>query len=188
MILHCFYFILYVLFIWFYVVSTWFNIVNTWFYRWFYMISFRFDLTQYCCQGICWKPMSSWNSCACFGGSDLRLLTKFPLNPQNPGNPPNPGMNSKTLRVSGGCTLPAFQASNIRNFSRTFEIVAWRSESRSDARSLGRKFRKMNMKNWNLEPKSGLPKFLVEAKFVFGIWILISRGQKYQIISKSSQR
>ena len=37
---------------------------------------------------------------------------------------------------------------------------------------------------WSLKPENGLPEFLAEAKLIFWIRMLISRGRKYQILSK----
>ena len=43
----------------------------------------------------------------------------------------------KTRKVSEGCTLPTFQASNIRNLGWMFDISAGRSASQTDVRNLG---------------------------------------------------
>ena len=40
----------------------------------------------------------------------------------------------------------------------------------------------------SLKPKKRVPEVLVEAKLIFGIWVLIFWGQKYQILSKSGQK
>ena len=45
----------------------------------------------YLFEGVCWELTSSEDSCACLGGSGLRLLTPLP---RDPGNPRDPGMSS----------------------------------------------------------------------------------------------
>ena len=58
---------------------------------------------------------------------------------------------------------------DVRNFGGTFEILAGRSKYPLDVRNLGRPFEKITNENRSLEPKSGLPEFIVEAILIF--WI-----------------
>ena len=77
---------------------------------------------------------------------------------------------------------------NVQNCGRTFAFLVERSNFRLNFRISGRTFGKIKNKKLSLGPKSGLPEFLVEAKLIFGIWILIFWGQTYKILSKSDQK
>ena len=171
------------LFIWFYLVFMWlymvFYVVLYDFYfilHCFYMILYGFFMILYCF----YEDTGTWNN--------MTAQILFSHNPYDKQIKISKArarthiatFNSASTNFHIICPLPHVWPSwvrpNVRISSRTFEILAKSSNFWPNVRISGRMFAKIHEKSVIQGSQNGLPEFLVEAKFIFEIWILIFRG------------